>query len=82
MSNSEMFKQRIEQIFGEARKAGRDSVEICSGDIHRDVGGYPSRNHRIASCCTVMYSLMRPADLVLYAPLKGKGATLKIRYFL
>lgn len=82
MPNSDLFKQEIEQILGRARTEGRESVDICSGDLHRSVGGYPSRNHRMVSCCQVMYSMMKPADLILEAPPKGKGASLKVRYFL
>lgn len=82
MPNSKDFRKRIEEIKEEARREGRESVEICSGDLHRDVGGYPSRNHRMASCCQVMYSMKKPADLVLEAPPKGKGASLRIKYFL
>ncbi|WP_157721811.1 VOC family protein [Tumebacillus avium] len=80
--NSETFKKKIEEIMEEARSAGKESVDICAGDVHSMVGGYPSSNHRMASCCEVMYSMQKPTDEVLYAPPKGKGATLRIRYYL
>lgn len=64
----------------EAKEQGLSYIELVSGDIHRKVGGYPSRNHQMPICCDAMYSLMKPGDEVLYAPQKGKGATLKIRY--
>ncbi len=34
----------------------------------------------MASCCDVMYALMKPSDVVLKAPPKGKGASVTIRY--
>ena len=58
-----------------------DRVELTSGDIHRALGGYPGRNHRMNTCCTVMYQLMAGDDKVIAAPPSGKGATVTIRYF-
>lgn len=74
------FEKLIRQKFDSAIKQGKDYVDIVSGDIHRELGGYPGKNHRMPCCCTVMYSLMKNDDIVIYAPKKGKGATLKIRY--
>jgi len=34
------------------------------------------------SCCGAMYAEQRSGDEVLYAPPKGKGPKLKIRYML
>ena len=56
-------------------------IELTSGDIHREVGDYPGTNHRMPVCCDVMYSRMNGDDKILYAPPKGKGATLTIRYY-
>jgi 5-methylcytosine-specific restriction protein A len=56
-------------------------VDVNSGDLHRQVGGYPGRNHRMPVCCEVMYGKMKGDDAVLSAPPKGKGASLTIRYF-
>lgn len=79
---TEIFKKEIIKILSEAKKQGLSYIDLVSGDIHRKVGGYPSNNHRMPSCCKAMYSLMKPGDEVLYAPQKGKGATLKIRYYI
>lgn len=76
------FKQKLEELLAAARSEGKESIDVCSGDLHRSVGGYPSRNHRMASCCEVMYSMKKSGDLVLQSPPKGKGASLRIRYFL
>ncbi len=56
-------------------------VDVTSGDVHRTVGGYPGRNHRMPMCCQAMKNCMRGDDKVLYAPPSGKGATLKVRYY-
>lgn len=57
-------------------------LNIISGDVHRKVGGYPSKNHSMPLCCNVMYSMKKVEDVVLHSSPKGKGATLKIRYYL
>ncbi|MDR2590443.1 MAG: hypothetical protein LBC71_05605 [Oscillospiraceae bacterium] len=76
------MRQNFERIIDNLLKnMTGDYIDLVSGDIHRAVGGYPSKNHRMPICCEVMYSRMRSNDIILYAPPKGKGATLKIRYY-
>lgn len=82
LPNTNDFKSKIEQILYNARNQGDKYVDILSADLHKSLGGYPSKNHRMASCCEVMYSMMKSKDEVIAAPPKGKGATLKIRYYL
>lgn len=63
------------------REAGPRPVEIEARQVHRIVGSYPDpKNHRMPICCRVMRAAMRAGDAILYAPPKGDGATLKIRY--
>jgi len=59
-----------------------DYVEIRSADLHRLVGGYPAEdgNHRMKTCCEVMYSLKNEDDIIVVAPPKGNGASLTIKY--
>lgn len=76
------FVTEIERIKIDARSNGEQFVEIISGEVHKNIGGYPSNNHRMATCCTTMYSLMQPGDEIIEAPPKGKGAYLKIKYYL
>jgi hypothetical protein len=80
--DSEAFRQEIEKQKREARANGQKYVDIRSGDVHAIVGGYPGTNHRMPACCNVMYSMMGKNDGILNAPFKGKGASLKIRYYL
>ncbi len=80
MPKSEDFHREIFKIFDMAEKEGKDFVEITSGELHRKIGYYPGPNHRMASLCGIMRSLMQLSDDMLYQPKKGKGATLKIQY--
>jgi hypothetical protein len=80
--NAEAFEQAIRARLQEASDEGRSYVVIVSGDVHRSVGGYPSNNHRMPLCCSVMRRLMKPGDAVVDAPPSGQGAKLKIRYHL
>lgn len=76
------FKTEIERLKTYARAEGKNFIELVSADIHKTVGGYPSKNHRMATCCTTMYSLMKTGDEIISSPPKGKGSSLKIRYYL
>ena len=74
----ELFEQHID---GKLASIQGDYIDIVSGDVHRAVGGYPGNNHRMPVCCEVMYERVKGDDEVIAAPPKGKGATLKIRYY-
>jgi hypothetical protein len=80
--NAEKFKQSLESIFAIARENGQEYIDVISGELHSQVGGYPSSNHRMPTCCSVMRQKMKPNDQELSAPPKGKGAELRIRYYL
>lgn len=74
----EIFEEYIENSIGNMQG---DYIELISGDVHKKLGGYPSKNHRMPICCDVMYHFMKNNDEVICSPAKGKGATLKIRYY-
>lgn len=74
----ELFEQFIDNKL--TRITG-EHIDLISGNIHRAVGGYPGSNHRMPVCCEVMYDRIKGDDEVIVAPPKGKGATLKIRYY-
>ncbi|WP_134703765.1 hypothetical protein [Ammoniphilus sp. YIM 78166] len=78
--NASQFREEIKQLINNAKAEGKTYIDIISGEVHRKLGGYPSSNHRMATCCEVMYSMMKPTDQVIYAIQKGKGARLVIRY--
>lgn len=79
---AEVFREELEGMLKKAKEIGLKYVDIKSGDLHRKVGGYPGKNHRMPTCCAVMISLMKEDDEILQSPPKGKGATLNIRYYL
>ena len=41
----------LKSIYGEY-------VDLNSGTIHREYGGYPGKNHHMPECCQAMYNLM------------------------
>ncbi|WP_273327775.1 hypothetical protein [Vallitalea guaymasensis] len=71
---------KAELFQSEIIKLDKPFVSINSGDIHRKVGGYPSNNHRMKTCCEVMYSLMGENDNLVESPESGYGASLTIEY--
>ncbi len=80
--NTNTFQGTIKNILIAATKRGASSVRVNSGEVHREVGGYPGTNHRMPMCCDAMYSFQRSGDRVISTPLKGKGASLTIEYML
>jgi 5-methylcytosine-specific restriction protein A len=74
------FRDELHDQLGRAAKRGVKFVEINSGELHRNVGGYPGAGHRMPVCCEVMYAEQRTGDEVVSRPPKGKGASLTIRY--
>lgn len=78
--DSNDFREELFNIFEEAQQIGRQYIDVNSGDLHRRVGGYPGRDHRMPLCCEVMKRSMKKGDFILEQPPKGKGASLTIRY--
>lgn len=82
MPNKEDFIKEIQRLMQEAKSKGAEYVDIVSGDVHRNLGGYPGKNHRMRTCCEAMYAKMGTKDEVLNAPASTYGATVEIRYYL
>jgi hypothetical protein len=74
------FQNRLLAILNGARQTGRSYVDVESGNLHKEVGGYPDPNHRMPVCCEVMRRLMRAGDSVVKEPTSEQAATLIIRY--
>ncbi|MCI7800014.1 MAG: HNH endonuclease [Spirochaetia bacterium] len=74
----EIFEKYIDKKLS---RISTDFIDLNSGSIHREIGGYPNNNHRMPECCEVMYSKMKGNDSIISSPPKGKGASLTIRYF-
>ena len=82
MPDKDDFVKEIMQMKQMAKDEGATFIDIVSGDVHRKLGGYPGTYHRMPICCDAMYELMKPGDEIIEAPPKGKGATVKVRYYL
>jgi 5-methylcytosine-specific restriction protein A len=78
--DAEAFRKALHWKFVGAAKLKRTFIDVVSGDLHREVGGYPGPNHAMPNCCSVLRQEMRGGDEVISEPPKGKGASLKIRY--
>jgi hypothetical protein len=78
------FKFAIEAMFTEGTRDGLSYIDIEAGPWHKVMGGYPARdgNHSMPIVCEAMWAEFSElhGDVVLYSPLKRKGASLKIRY--
>jgi 5-methylcytosine-specific restriction protein A len=80
MPSADDFQEHLSRIFNERTNAGATALTLVSGELHREIGGYPGTNHSMPICCAVMRQNMRLGDAILEQPPKGNGATLKIRY--
>ncbi len=74
------FRRALRSRLKAAEKSGAKFVDINSGKLHREIGGYPSASHRMPVCCEVMRSEMTIGDRIVAAPKKGNGASLQIAY--
>ncbi|MDE0521094.1 MAG: hypothetical protein OXH79_03960 [Boseongicola sp.] len=77
---AEEFRTALRARLQRATEAGEMSLEVRSGDLHREVGDYPGPDHRMPVCCQVMRGEMTKADELVTAPPKGNGASVVIRY--
>ncbi len=84
MPTADEFRMELYRMMNEAVHEGKETAEIKAGQLHRRVGGYPGRNHRMPVCCEVMRGAFAPdaGDLILEEPPSGQGASLTIRYVL
>ena len=86
----EDFMKEIETLKREAKESGESSIEICSGTLHKMMGGHKGKDARMASCCRALYKSMNSGDEVIQIPnprpgkseTKGFGSKLTIRYYL
>jgi hypothetical protein len=80
--SADEFRHELFRMMTEAQNGGKEYVEISAGELHKRVGGYPGRNHRMPNCCQVMKAQLALdyGDTVLDEPESGQGASLTIRY--
>lgn len=77
---AEEFRAELRARLQRATEAGQMSLEVRSGDLHKEVGGYAGLDHRMPTCCSVMRGEMTNEDEELAASPKGKGESAVIRY--
>jgi hypothetical protein len=84
MPTADEFRMEMYRMMNEAVHEGRETPEINAGELHRRVGDYPGRNHRMPVCCEVMRGAFAPdaGDVITEQPPSGQGARLTIRYVL
>jgi 5-methylcytosine-specific restriction protein A len=78
--NLDAFEDKLMEIFNNAKLEGKDFVIVNAGELHREVGGYRGRNHRMPTCNWVMRKHISLGDLIISEPEKGYGASLTIKY--
>ena len=74
--------ENIRVYFQITTHKGQPSIVIQAGKLHRIVGGYPGKNHRMPVCCGVMRKRMQTGDTILPNSLRKDGASLQICYLL
>jgi hypothetical protein len=74
------FQNRLMAILNSARQSGQPYVDVESGSLHKQVGGYSDPDHRLRVCCEVMRKLMRAGDSIVKESASDQGATLIVRY--
>ena len=74
------FDRELRTLLTDASGKGLELIEISAGQLHKLVGGYPGKSHRMPVCCARMRAAMRAGDRITYAPPKGNGARLNIEY--
>lgn len=76
------FTAKLNTIFSEAEKERLSEITVNAGELHKEVGGYPSPsgNHRMRACCNAMRQAMQKGDVVIEEPPKGEGKSLTIKY--
>ena len=79
MPSKTEFERALSAIFRESWQTGAEHVDVSSRDLHGQVGGYPGPNHRMPTCCNVMYKAIREGDSVITRPEKGIGVIV-VRY--
>ena len=75
MPNTDDFRNELHRMMYEAVKAGRPTVEISAGELHRRVGDYPGPNHRMPVCCMGMRDALAldAGDVILEEPPEWTG---------
>jgi 5-methylcytosine-specific restriction protein A len=84
MANTEEFKTEIKAQIQRAIRQHRPHLEINAGELHRAVGGYPTKNgehHNMPSCCAVMREELKRGNAeIVFETASGNAAAFTVRY--
>jgi hypothetical protein len=80
MPTAKDFRVTIRARVRGAERAIKTTVKINSGQLDREVGGYPGQKHRMPMCCAVMRSEMSAGDAILQELRRSKALRSAIRY--
>lgn len=85
MPSMDDFRIELAAQIDRASRQGRPHAEINAGELHRVVGGYPSKSsksHNMPMCCAAMREELRRGKAeVVYETESGQSASLTIRYY-
>jgi len=81
-ASAEHFRSMLSSLLDEAGRLGFSYVGITAGALHRRVGGYPGKEHRMPVCCVAVRGVMGPSDRIVEQPPSGNGASLLIQFAL
>jgi len=86
MGVKETFGRELQEQIVRATRQHRPHVEVNAGELHRVVGGYPTKgdqNHSMPSCCKAMRDEFDRGNAeVVFATPSGDGAAFTVRYYL
>jgi len=80
MPTTDDFKNTLKEIIDIAKILKLTGIIVRSGNLHRIVGGYPAKNHRMRMCCNAMRQLMETGDEIVTEPPCGDGANFEVLY--
>ncbi len=80
--STESIKKVVLSLKQQAKNNNLKYIVLTSKEVRDIVGGYVNGNTRYTMCCRAMYFLKGNADEIIYAPPKGNGSRLKIKYYL
>lgn len=80
MPTTEDFRRTIRRMFADAAAQGRSDILVVAGDFHKAAQPGPDAPNRMPAVCNVMYQEKQGSDVIEYAPPKGRGPHLSIRY--
>src|SRR5215510_9368331 len=74
------FQNQLIAILNGARQSGQPYIDVESGKLHQQVGGFAKSHHKMPVCCEVMKTMMRFGDSVVRETANGQDSTVTIRY--